>query len=122
MGADLAYKVQPVKINYRKKDRQENPDAVLEIAVSSADATLLYYQKDLILERINRIFGERWITGLKFVHIAANTSQAPPPKAKTPLTLSQKNTLSSMLNRVSDPEMREKLEKLGQEVILENIT
>jgi hypothetical protein len=76
VGAQLAHKAQPVKINYRKKDRGQKPDACLDIAVSSADATLLHYQKDLILERINQIFGERWITAIRFVHAPANTDAA----------------------------------------------
>lgn len=126
VGADLATKAQPVKINYRQKkvNRSTTPQVTLDIAASSADATLLHYQKDLILERINQIFGERWITGVRFVTMPVNT-QAPKgrkhsKKANTPLTPTQKNHLSMMLEGVEDDEIRTRLEKLGQGIITED--
>ena len=70
IGKEIADKAQPVKIHYRKaKDKQKKAEATLEVAVTSADAALLHYQKDVILERINQIFGDRWVTDLKFSHI-----------------------------------------------------
>jgi len=75
VGKDFASKAQPVKIQYRYKKKtaqksnakKEKPQATLEIATSSADATIMHYQKDVILERINQIFGDAWITAIRFV-------------------------------------------------------
>ncbi len=123
VGADLATKAQPVKIHYRKNPRDKKkakiPEAVLHIAASSADATLLHYQSDLILERINQIFGERWISGIRFVANPSNATTRPYKKKKRPLTAAEKNHLSDMLDVVSDEEIRKALGNLGQAIIAE---
>ncbi|MCK5284365.1 MAG: DUF721 domain-containing protein [Alphaproteobacteria bacterium] len=121
VGAELADKAQPVKINYRKaKVRGEKPKASLDIAVSSSNATLLHYQKDLILERINQIFGERWVTNIRFVNIPVNILPVKRKKIKIPLTNIEKNTLSDILCTISDKEIKSKLEKLGTAVVEES--
>jgi hypothetical protein len=119
VGEDLALKAQPVKIRYQKNDKipGKKPEAALDIAVSSAEATLLHYQKDLILERINQIFGERWISAIRFVTMPANTVIKKARKAKSPLTDGQKNTLSGMLAGITDPEVKARLEELGKEIV-----
>jgi len=123
VGAEMAGKTQPIKLHYRKpKEKGETPQASLDIAASSADATLLHYQKDLILERINQIFGDRWITSLKFVHIASNrdddfsyssTSSA----LFSPLSAAEKERLNGILPEIDDEDLRKRLEKLGQSVL-----
>lgn len=120
VGESLAGKAQPVKILYRKREKQTKPDAVLEIAVSSAEATLLHYQKDLILERINRIFGEDWITAIRFINAPANVSR-PFRRKKTAalLTGEEKKHLSHMLEDVADGDIRARLEILGQAILTE---
>ncbi len=120
VGKDLAHKTFPVKIIYHKKERGGKPDAVLEISCSSADATLLHYQKDLILERINQIFGDRWIGAIRFVANAANTQSVLRKKAQPPLTPREKHTLSSLLSTIADEDVRARLENLGQAIIMED--
>lgn len=120
VGPQLATKAQPVKINYRKKDKGQAPDATLEIATSSADATLLHYQKDLILERINQIFGDKWITAIRFVAVVANSASIKPKKKQKPLTEDEKNHLSGMLESVPDEDLRARLENLGQAIMTES--
>ncbi len=120
VGEALSEKAQPVKIHYRKKDKQQKPDALLEVATSSADATLLHYQKDLILERMNQIFGERWITGIRFVNIPANSGGIKRKKAREPLTNQKKKHLCDMLETVEDPEVKTRLERLGEAILTES--
>lgn len=121
VGEKLAGKAQPLKIHYRKREQQNKPDAILEIAVSGAEATLLHYQKDLILERINRIFGENWITGIRFANIPANTHTVfRRKKSHAPLTSEKKKHLSHMLESVADADIRTRLENLGQAILTEN--
>ena len=120
VGEDMASRSQPLKLHYRKpKTATEKPNAALDIAVSSADATSLHYQKDLILERINQIFGERWITAIRFVHTAANTedSDFKLPLSSIPLTVADKTAVNEVVSTVEDPEIRKRLEKLGQDVL-----
>lgn len=114
-GADLAGKAQPVKIHYRKTGAKgEKPQTRLDIAVAGAYATALHYRKDLILERINRIFGEAWICDIRFVTPQATGIPVKKPrKATKPLTGKEKEALSGMLAGISDPEMKERLNNLG---------
>lgn len=118
VGPDMASRAQPVKLNYRKpKDAKDKPQASLDIGVSSADAAVLHYQKDLILERLNQIFGERWITAIRFVHQAANNEDALPAAPPKPLSAADMEQISQTVAAVEDPEIRKRLEKLGQGVL-----
>lgn len=118
VGADMAGKCQPVKLHYRKpKSANEKPQATLDIAVSSADATVLHYQKDLILERINQLFGDKWVTGVKFVHIPFNskkTENAPKPRLPSEEDIMN---LKTSLDYIDDEDIKKRLERLGQGIL-----
>jgi hypothetical protein len=120
MGAEFAEKAQPIKLNYRKNGNGKTPSATLDIATTSANATVLAYQKGVILERINRIFGDQWITDIRFVASTANQDR-PEIKKKppNPLTSEQKKSLSGMLDLIEDQDMKIKLERLGQAIMTE---
>ena len=118
VGADLAAKTQPVKIRYYKPKNGGEASASLDIASSPADATVLHYRKDLILERINQIFGNRWITAVRFVPAAANTQRtAPISRPKKILSEAQKGSVSSLLTGISDPDIQSRLERLGHAIL-----
>ncbi len=122
VGNEMAGKAQPVKLHYRKpKAANEKPQATLDIAVSSADATVLHYQKDLILERINHLFGEKWITGIKFVHMDVVSGKAARKAAKAPAprmpSAEDLNNLRTSLDYINDEDIKKRLERLGQGVL-----
>jgi hypothetical protein len=119
IGPELAVKAQPVKIHYRKpKDKDDKPQATLEIAATSSDATVLHYQKDLILARINQIFGDSWITAIRFSHIAANTEAGFATFSRpSPVTQRDLEELNQFLSDIDDEDLRNRLEKLGQSVL-----
>lgn len=119
VGTDLASKTQPAKLQYRKaKDSSQRATATLDIAVSSADATILHYRKDLILERINQIFGERWVTAIRFVPKETEEQNfRKPAKPRKPLTEQDKTYLSEVLETVDDPELKARLESLGRAIL-----
>lgn len=123
VGPDLALKAQPARLRYAKRLDKGAPEAVLDIATTTADATLLHYQKDLILERINRIFGEGWITGIRFVSMAGNdpriSDKVSGKKAKKPLTEQEKTYLSGILEGVGDTEIKSRLGSLGESILTE---
>lgn len=121
MGAKLAAKAVPQRIQYRKaRKKNERPIAILEIAASEADATMLHYQKDVILERITNVFGEPWITDIKFVAADMLTKKILAKKASKPLTGEQKNHLSDMLDGVSDQAIHDRLSSLGEGILGKN--
>jgi len=119
MGTQFASLAQPVKLNYRKSpvgSDKKKSYATLDIATSAANATLLNYQKGVILERINSLFGNDWIKDIRFV---ASEIIDPPvnKKIKPPLTASEKKFLSGVLDQIEDPDIKEKLEKLGKAIL-----
>lgn len=120
VGEKLSAKAQPVKLHFRKHKESKQPVASLDIAVSSADATLLHYQKDLILERINQIFGEQWISSIRFVHMASNRAETRKQKQKRILSDIEKNNLSAALEIIDDPAIKERLNSLGTEILRED--
>ncbi len=123
VGADFAEKAQPVKLNYRKQKDGKTPDVTLDIAVSSAYATIMQYQKGVILERMGYIFGEKWITDIRFVPSATiQDNLKNKKKPPSPLTEGEKKSLSDMLDLVEDHDMKILLENLGKAIILENKT
>ncbi len=117
-GPSIADKAQPVKLHYRKSKDGGKPTATLEIAASSADSTKMHYQKGLMLERINQIFGEVWITDIKFVAVVANkVAFKKPKKPPTPLTDEEKKTLSGMVLDIEDDGIKNSLLSLGQGIL-----
>jgi len=117
VGVKLAQLAQPQKIRYRKaRKKSDKPQAILEIATSSANASLLVMQKGMLLEKINYIFGDDWITDIKFVHQPSNESK-PPPTPTKPLTAEEKKRLSHLLGDIDDPELKEKLMAMGQSLM-----
>jgi len=125
VGEDLSTKAQPVALKYKNfKDKsgkiQKNPDATLEIATTSAHATRLHYQKDLILERINRIFGERWITAIRFVNVPSNAPERPKMQKVKELSVEEKNYISETLDYITDIEVRNRLENFGKALMLDS--
>ncbi len=119
IGAKMAGKAQPVKLRYIKHEKSKKPTATLDIATTTADATLLHYQKDLILERINQIFGDQWVSAIRFVSMPSNKAPSAPKKPKRPLTGAEKNHLSGVLGNIEDEDMHRVLENLGKAVMLE---
>jgi hypothetical protein len=122
VGSDMSSKAQPVKLHYRKpKTRGEKPQASLDIGANSADAALLHYQKDLILERLNQIFGDNWITSIRFVHVAANSSaddwNGYKAKKNAPLSSEEQQRIAPALEAIEDEDLRKILEKLGQGIL-----
>lgn len=120
VGKDLADRAQPVNIHYRKIPGSKKAEATLEIAASSAEATLLHYRKELILERINQIFAERLVTALRFVPLAANQGRVKPARTiKKPVSPKDRLDLTNILETIDDPELKERLERLGTSILQE---
>lgn len=130
VGVEMAAKTHPLKITYRKpKSKHEKPQASLDVAATSSDAAILHYQKELLIERINCIFGNSWITSIRFVHLAGNSNIESTEiqdridylrrqkLAAISLTDTNKTLLNEHLKNCNDPDLRSLLEKLGESVL-----
>lgn len=117
MGDKMAAHAQPLKIHYRKPKRKgDKPSATLDIAASSTYSSLLIMQKGVLLEKINHIFGEQLVTDIRFVHQVTNSNEKPPKKT-TPLTEAEKNSLSMMLDKIEDNELKQRLGSMGEALL-----
>jgi hypothetical protein len=117
MGEKMAHIAQPLKIRYRKPRRKgDRAEAILDIAASSANASLLVMQKGVLLEKINHIFGEPLVTDINFVHTPVKQATKTTKKTK-PLTEEEKNRLSHMLKDIQDNAIRERLENMGKALL-----
>lgn len=131
VGEDLAASSEPQRILFRKAGKAKSgmkakTSATLEIGVSTTQATLLHYRKDLILERLQQKTGSDLITGLRFVPLSAehamsagaafNAKDAPQGKYKKPVQIDEKS-LSPLLENISDETIKQKLENLGRAVL-----
>lgn len=119
VGADMGARAVPSRIQYFKaKTPGEKSKATLEISASSADCAVLVYQKDVLLQKLEHFFGDRWITDIKFLHAEPKSLPKPPKRTKT-LTEDEKNYLSQVLEDVEDPDIKERLASLGQSILQE---
>ena len=117
MGEKMAIHAQPLKIHYRKPKRKGGKaTATLDIATSSAQASVLIMQKGVLLEKINHIFGETLVTDIRFVHQVLETKPRPVKKAKS-LTIEEKNSLSTMLDDIEDSELKQRLASMGEALL-----
>jgi hypothetical protein len=117
VGADLAAKAQPVGTRYSKRDGK--PFITLEVACASAEATVLSMRVSLMLEKINLMFGENWVSAIRFVPVSANAPAPRVRKTLKPLTESEKSYLSGVLETVADAELQARLKSLGQAILQE---
>lgn len=129
VGPELAAKSYPVGMSVRKNTNKTSSKssrdlvATLEIAASSADATLLHYQKSLILERLALLIGADMIVDIKVIHNGGPAISSAAPNSFTtkwvprPLTNDVKTCLSQEahgVEHVADDELRAVLDRLGQ--------
>lgn len=128
VGEKLAGKAQPVKIHYqkpRKGSADKDRGARLDIAAREAEATILRMQTGAILERINLLFGDQWITSIRFVTVPSNNAEmSKEMRQKKRITLmnrilsdTEQNFLNNTLEEIKDSDIKAKLEKLGEAIL-----
>jgi hypothetical protein len=118
VGDDMADKTQPIKLSYHR-NKEKKTQFVLELAANSSDAMVLRYRVDLIIERINQIFGDDWIKAIKFVPVVSNERSRIKRTTRKTLTEDEKNYLSEVLKNTKDPELEEKLREFGEALLLD---
>ena len=118
MGPQFSSLAQPLKLNYRKNGKNKKDVYVtLDIATNAANATLLNYQKGVILEKINSLFGNNWIKDIRFVASEFTNMGIESEGLPLPLTSDDEIYLSGVLDQIEDPDIKEKLESLGKAIL-----
>lgn len=121
VGADMAAKTLPGKLKYKSAKgggKKKAPEFTLEIETSSADATVMSYRVDLILARINQIFGEGLITSIRFAPLSSAEKGPPiPSRRKKPLSPQEKSYIQNAVSDIEDSELQQKLQSLGTMIL-----
>jgi hypothetical protein len=127
-GADIAAKTLPLDLKYAKKPGAKAPNmksgrkapdkksqATLHLAVQSAYALELSYQKSLLIERLNMFFGYPAIKDIKMVqqdNIMNNKKRTPAPKRL--LTMQEEKALDEMVGGIQENDLQIALKNLGK--------
>jgi hypothetical protein len=115
VGEDLARISQPVKISFAKGS--ERSDGTLHLRVQPGAAIEIQHWEPVLLERINGVFGYRAIGRLALRQGPLQQARRLAPKPPLPLKPAEEERLVRDLSGITDPELREALERLGRAVI-----
>ena len=116
-GADIAAQTVPLDLKYAKK-LDKKSQATLHLAVQSAYALELSYQKSLLIERLNMFFGYPAIKDVKIVqHDNVMNNKKLPPKPQRPLTIKEEQGLDKMVGGIQENDLQIALKNLGKAII-----
>lgn len=116
-GTDIAAKAVPLDLKYAKRTDQKS-QATLHLAVQSAYALEISYQKALLIERLNMFFGYPAIKDIKMIQQSDimrsdDASSAP----QRPLTLSEEKVLDGMVSEIQENDLQTALKNLGKAIL-----
>lgn len=116
-GPDIAARTSPVDLKFAKKLDQKS-QAVLHLAVQSAYALEISYQKSLLIERLNMFFGYPAIKDIKMIQQTSimdkNMKQ---PALVRPVTLQEQKDLDGMVGQIQENDLQTALKNLGKAII-----
>lgn len=122
VGPDLAEYTVPQKLDFKKDHRS---GGVLHLAVpDGAFSVEVSQQKPLLLEKINTYFGYQAVADLRLVINDLFFKSLPvkdddKPK-KTLVTETQKNYINQLTEGVQNPDLKNRLQKLGESILKNN--
>jgi hypothetical protein len=115
-GAEIAAKTTPLDLKYAKK-LDKKSQATLHLAVQSAYALEMSYQKSLLIERLNMFFGYPAIKDIKMVqhdNIMGNKKLSAP--SQRPLTMQEEQVLNEMVGGIQENDLQTALKNLGKAI------
>jgi len=115
-GADVAAHTMPLDLKYAKK-LDKKSQATLHLAVQSAYALELSYQKTLLIERLNMFFGYPAIKDIKIVqqdNVMGNKKS--PPVRQRLLTMQEEQALDEMVSGIQENDLQTALKNLGKAI------
>ena len=120
-GADIAAKTVPLDLKYAKKLDQKS-QATLHLAVQSAYALEVSYQKSLLIERLNMFFGYPAIKDIKIIQQTSVMDSKKETAAPTrPLTMQQEKVLDGIVAEIQENDLQTALKNLGKAILSRQI-
>ena len=115
-GADIAAKAIPEDLKFSKKNGANQ--AVLHLAVQSAYALELSYQKNLLIERLNMFFGYPAIKDIKLIQHSEIMNNKPLPKTPPrPITEQEDAQIQGLVAGIQENDLQTALKNLGKAII-----
>lgn len=118
-GADVAARTVPLDLKFQrpKKGSKEAGKAVLHLAVQSAYALELSYQKNLLIERLNMFFGYSAISDIKIVQNSEvmNNKKHKPPLLR-PVPLAEQQKIDQLVGGIQENDLQTALKNLGKAI------
>jgi hypothetical protein len=115
-GPEMAAKTMPLDLKFAKKPDQKS-QATLHLAVQSAYALELSYQKSLLIERLNIFFGYPAIKDIKMIQQTAMSQSRMNTVKNRPLTVQEERALDDMVEKIKENDLQTALKNLGKAVI-----
>jgi hypothetical protein len=116
-GADIAAKTMPLDLKYSKKIDQKS-QVTLHLAVQSAYALEISYQKTLLIERLNMFFGYPAIKDIKMIqHTNIMSNRKAPSVPIQPITLGEEQVLDEMVAEIQENGLQTALKNLGKAIL-----
>ena len=114
VGADLAGRAQPEKLDFPRGQRQ---GGVLTIRAASADALELQHETPRILERLNGHYGYRAVERIKLIQSPPAAPRGPARPRRTPPTPGESAEIANALSTVENPRLRHHLETMAEALL-----
>lgn len=120
-GTDIAAKTVPLDLKYAKRADQKS-QATLHLAVQSAYALEISYQKSLLIERLNMFFGYPAIKDIKMIQQSdIMSSKQTASIVRRPLTLREEKVLDGMVSEIQENDLQTALKNLGKAILSRQI-
>jgi hypothetical protein len=121
VGERLASFTQPIKIEWKRKGANTDPDqrpepATLVVQVESAFALEMQHLAPVIIERVNAHYGWRCVGRMVLKQGPVRRLEAPRPR---PVTVSEEDRrhIGAAVEPITEDSLRAALDRLGQAVI-----
>lgn len=117
IGQDMAMHSTPLRIGYKKQKCPETGElksySMLKIRCEGALGTMIAMRQTIIVERLNRLFGAAYFSGIQIEHGTVKAVKAP-TKKPAPIHFDLD------LPDIDDPILKTRLESLGQAIMNKN--
>jgi len=119
-GEEFGRATRPQKIDWPRRAHEDDPfkPATLVVACEPSVALFFQHEQALVLERTNQFFGFEAVDRIRIVQKPVLEQQMPENASDQKLSRVEEQKLQELLGEVEDPNLREKLEKLGRGVII----
>ena len=118
VGAALADQCRPERLLWPRvlegQERSASAEgAILHLSVAPGWATEVQHLEPLLIERVNRFFGWRAVTGIRLRQVVLPPRQQKQVRKQRPLTESESTELDRVTADIADPQTRQALRRLG---------